>query len=251
MERPHHLSGTGQGELARCALLQLREAEVGHLDATAALQQHVLRLDVTVHDPLLVGVLQGLADLRHDRKRLGRRELARVHELTQGDALDELHEQEQLPVGLAELVDADDVAMRQLGERARLAQEACLELGILAELPRQDLERHDAVQALLARAIDDAHTALPDELEDLEVGEVCPHGLGGRRRRDLGVVPTPLGEGGLEQALGIVGQIGHGMGLSGLLPPQDARPQRGYRPILYAGPARRQEAGVRRPALAE
>ena len=63
---------------------QLGEAEVGDLHAAARVEQDVLGLDVAVHDALVVRVLQRVADLRHDRERLARRERARAQQLRAG-----------------------------------------------------------------------------------------------------------------------------------------------------------------------
>ena len=73
--RAHDLARAGQRRVLRLAAHQLRDAEVGDLDPALLVQQHVLRLDVTVDHALVVGVLQGLADLRHDGQGLFRRNL--------------------------------------------------------------------------------------------------------------------------------------------------------------------------------
>ena len=48
------------------------DAEVGDLHPPVAVHEDVLRLDVAVDHPVVVGELERLADLRHDRQRLGR-----------------------------------------------------------------------------------------------------------------------------------------------------------------------------------
>ena len=83
------VSVNSSGELAR----QLGQAEVGDLHAAALVEQDVFRLDVAVDDAFVVGELQGLADLRHDRQRLLRRQLAGLHQLPQIHAVDVLHEE--------------------------------------------------------------------------------------------------------------------------------------------------------------
>ena len=72
---------------------QLRQAEVGDLHPALLVQQDVLRLDVAVDHAVVVGVLQRLADLRHDGQGFLGRELAGVQQPAQVHAVDELHEE--------------------------------------------------------------------------------------------------------------------------------------------------------------
>ena len=67
--RAHDILGAGQGEVALLPE-DLGDAEIRDLHPAAFIQQDVLRLDVAVHDALLVRELQRLADLRHDLQRL-------------------------------------------------------------------------------------------------------------------------------------------------------------------------------------
>ena len=94
-------------------------------------EQQVLRLDVAMHDAVLVRVLQRLADRRHDGQRLLRREAPGLHRLPQIHAIHELHEQVVEPARLAEVVHGDDVRMAQRRERLGLAREALGELRIV------------------------------------------------------------------------------------------------------------------------
>ena len=72
---------------------QLRDAEVGDLDPALLVEQHVLRLDVAMDHAVVVGVLQGVADLRHDGQGFFGRELARIQQPAEVQAVDELHEE--------------------------------------------------------------------------------------------------------------------------------------------------------------
>jgi hypothetical protein len=47
-----------------------RDPEVRHLGPAVAVQEHVLRLDVAVHDPVLVSEAQRPGHLEHDLDRL-------------------------------------------------------------------------------------------------------------------------------------------------------------------------------------
>ncbi|MBK9128247.1 MAG: hypothetical protein IPM13_10670 [Phycisphaerales bacterium] len=110
--------------------------------------------------PRLVGVQQGLSDLRDDLDRF----LLGVH-LAVGQlvvdraALDELHDEVVKAVGLADVDGLDNVVVVELRRRPPLAVEARDELGVLAQPLRQHLHRDDAVEAELLAAVDDRHRA--------------------------------------------------------------------------------------------
>ena len=72
---------------------QFRDAEVGDFDPALLVEQDVLRLDVAVDHAVVVGVLQGLADLRDDGQGLLRRQLAGIQQPAEAQAVDELHEE--------------------------------------------------------------------------------------------------------------------------------------------------------------
>ena len=100
-------------------------------------QVNVGRLDVAVHEALVVGEVQGVADLRHrvDR-RLGVEALP-LDELVEVSAFHELHDDVVMArVGLPEVVDLDDVRVIELRHRLRLALEALFELRAGAHLGR-------------------------------------------------------------------------------------------------------------------
>ena len=80
--------------------------------------------------------------------------------------------------------------MGQLGRGAGLAEEALAELGIRAERPGEDLERHLAVEADVAGQVDHAHAAPPElPLENVLAGEQCCRGA--RDSVDMEVAPHP------------------------------------------------------------
>ena len=78
-----------------------RDAEVGDLHAALLVEQQVLRLDVAMHDAVLVGVLQRLADRRHDRQRLLGVNRPACISLPQVHAVHKFHEQIVKPAGSA------------------------------------------------------------------------------------------------------------------------------------------------------
>ncbi len=177
LRRAHRLL-RARDRLARLRLPHdLRQTEVRDLDAALLVHEHVLGLDVAVHDALGVRELERVADLAHDRQRARHVELFAAQELAQVDALDVLHQQPAAALRAAGVVDADDVGVREARERVGLALEARGEAGFVAGARDEDLERDPAAEGALARLVDGTHAALAEQLGDLELG---------KERRDLG-----------------------------------------------------------------
>ena len=159
-----------------------REAEVDDLRRARPVEKDVLGLDVPVHHPLVVRVLQRLADPRHDRQRFGRGEVAARHRLPQRDALDELHHEVVEALAVAEVIDADDVRVIQPRHRPRLAGEALRERRVVLQVRVQHLDGDGPVERPVARPVDGPHPAGPDQLEAVEVGQPALELLGRQRR---------------------------------------------------------------------
>ena len=107
------------------------DAEVGHQRA-AVVQQDVLRLDVALHDPPAVRVVERAGDLGGDAHRVGNRELLlAVQPVAQRLALHVRHHIEEEAVGLARVVQRKDMRMLQirrdldLGEKPVGADHRC------------------------------------------------------------------------------------------------------------------------------
>ncbi len=180
-----HVVGRAQDHAAARdagARAQARQAEVQQLDLPARADQDVGRLDVAVHDAARVGVAEAGADLQEDAHALGQgdRRLA-LDQRAQVVALEQLHGHVEPPVGLVHVVDADDVGMAQLADRLDLATEALVQLFLGGELLGEHLERHRPAQGQVAGAVDHAHGAFAQLVEDLVTAE-GGHGRGLRRR---------------------------------------------------------------------
>ena len=83
-----------------------------------------------------------------------------------GVPLDELHRDEDLVVERADVVDDDDVRVRQPRDRLRLAQRPLPPLGqrdAVAGLDPQELDRDLAIELRIVRRVDLAHPAAPDQ----------------------------------------------------------------------------------------
>ncbi len=139
--QPQRVDVRAHGDLARLQLLRrhvgrragaLRarlqlvrepgESEVGDAHAPSPVDHHVGRFEVAVQDVVLVGRGQTETELPGDLDRLalGRRAQPPQH-VGQVLAVDVLHRQEDVPVDLADVVDAADVGMRDLARGAHLA----------------------------------------------------------------------------------------------------------------------------------
>ena len=91
---------------------------------------------------------------------------ARVQPVADGVTVDELHRDEHRLVERADVVDHDDVGVRELGDRLRLAQQARASLRRAlagAGARAQQLDRDLAIQLGIVRGVDVAHPAAPDQ----------------------------------------------------------------------------------------
>jgi hypothetical protein len=77
-------------------------------------------------------------------------------------AVDEGHHEVDEIVRFADGVDGDDVGVRDPRGGLRLAHEARANIGSIGQFRGQDLDRHRALQLLVARPVDHTHTAPPD-----------------------------------------------------------------------------------------
>jgi hypothetical protein len=91
-----------------------------------------------------------------------------MHDLSKGQAVDQLHGEEYMAVVLALVVDSHDVRVAQLGCGAGLATEPLDEGLILGKVGAHDLERDLAIEALVQGDVDRRHPA---------VGQVRQHAI--------------------------------------------------------------------------
>jgi hypothetical protein len=100
-----------------------RDAEVGH-ERAAVVQQDVLGLDVPVDHPMPMRVVERVGHLTGDPHRVVHRKLLLPDEpRAEALALDERHDVEHHPCGLARVEQAEDVGVLQVGGGLDLAQE--------------------------------------------------------------------------------------------------------------------------------
>ncbi len=140
----HQPRGPGAGR-RHARGLELGEAEVEQLDA--ALGQHdVAGLQVPVHDPLPMRLIQRVGDLHAVAQRLleGQRPLGEA--VGQRLALDQLHHEVIHAVLVADVVQRADMRVGQGGDRLGLALEAELQLRVLRQVRGQHFDRDRPVE---------------------------------------------------------------------------------------------------------
>jgi len=157
-----------------------------------------------MHHALIVGVLQGLANLGHDGQRLLRLQLALAEQLPQVGPVHVFHEEVvQRPtflggralacrqLGAAEVVHGDDVRMAKPGQRAGLAAETRLEGRVLRQLRWENLQGHQAVEVRLAGLVHCTHATGANEFKNFQLGK--GRGQFGRCWRHKAAGSRPVG----------------------------------------------------------
>ena len=150
-------------------------------------QQHIVWLDIAVHDALLVRVGQRIHDLVQQANRLRHRKRTITRELlAQRLTLGIRHDVVEKAVRwrLARIDEREDVGMREvrgdgdLSQKARGAERA-------DEIRAKDLERDEPVVLAVARQIDGRHSAMAElSLDVIAVGERGTESLGDVARHD-------------------------------------------------------------------
>ena len=141
-----------------------------------AREEDVVALQIAVHDAEVVGARERGAHLLEDVD--GARERHRAaRELVRERRADEvLHDEVELAVvGLADVVDVDDVRVVDAVGGARFAQHPRAQVRLAAQVGADQLDRDDAIDEHVTGAVDDAHAAFADpRLEPIAPGNDPP-----------------------------------------------------------------------------
>lgn len=105
-------------------LERARQAEIDQLELSRRRHQHVLHLEVSVHDAVLVGVRQRARGLDSVAQHRVGRQAGRADDVAQRPALHELHRDEGRTIDVAHIEDSADVRMIQGRSGPRLGQQA-------------------------------------------------------------------------------------------------------------------------------
>lgn len=167
--RADHRAGDGVGRCHRRPAQQLGDSEVDHDDVRAALvlgHEEVARLEIAVQHALVMGVLDGRADLQEQPEPRVESEPHPVAVLDQRLAADIVHRKPGSPG--RELPGVEDPRdPRVLHERQRLA----LGLETRERVPHRTTRAHELDRGqprhrlALGGEVDDAHAALPERVE--------------------------------------------------------------------------------------
>ncbi len=144
-----------------------REAEVDDARAPVLAEQHVVGLEVAVHQARRVRGRQPSPGGDEHIQHLAPVTRASAEPALERSAAQELHGQEHLSVEDADVVHGDDVRVRQPRHRLRLAQQPRARRVLLTLLaPLEQLERDLSIELRIVGAVDDAHRAAADAFDD-------------------------------------------------------------------------------------
>ncbi len=160
--RPHHRADL---RLAGVVVKVAGEAKVGHLRLALADwrvglagEEHVTRLEITMHEIAAVCQMHRFRQRRHQSGRVARRQGLASQPACQRAALYEFKGEERPSVRLADLVDLHDVRMLQPRDGLGLYPEP-RPLGWVAIGAGEHLEGDGPLEGQVPRLVDDAHAA--------------------------------------------------------------------------------------------
>ena len=147
-------------------LQELGQAEVEHLDQPALGAHQVRALDVAMHDPARVRLVERVGDLQSDLDDLADRQRPLLHPRRQQLALDVLHHDEVGAARFADVVGDRDVGRTQERRGTRLVEQARPAVRIRLELGGEELQRDRTAEPDIFRSIHFAHPAGAKALAD-------------------------------------------------------------------------------------
>lgn len=177
LRRTHDHAGLGHRRLS--AVQGPRDAEVHHLHRTGVGDDDVGRLDVAVHDAVLVRVRERLEySGDYDQCLLGRRGLGVEEQIADGTPLDQLHHDVRDGLTahhiLAGVVHRHHRMVVEAGDRLCLAREAGLGDRVLCEIGAEQLDRDGATEPYVLSREHLGHTAASETVRQA-VAAVADH----------------------------------------------------------------------------
>ena len=144
------------------------DAEVRNLDRSVLQKHDILGLDIAVDDALVVGVLERAEDLERKVDRFFQNDAAAADEIIlEGDPFDILHHDILDHVAETDVVDLNDIRMREDRDRLRFVFEPAEEFAVLGVFLLENLHGDGAVVDQIVRPVDEGHSARADQALDL------------------------------------------------------------------------------------
>ena len=142
-------------------LLPQGQPEVGHERLAALVEQDVAGLDVPMHQPLLVGVVQRLGHRRHQFDRFVDRKPGLLEPRGEVGAVDVFRDDETGELlGAADIEDGNDVRVIEVGDGAGFGQVGFGIFESIHQFAMRHLDGHRALQLVVVGQIDEAEAAL-------------------------------------------------------------------------------------------
>ena len=161
---------------ARAALQHPRQSEVRKDRPGVGIQQDVGRFQVSVHDPLAMGVVQGIRQGHHELQHRVRRQRPFAELVLEVAPRHQLADDEGEPLVVSKVIDLEDVGVTQPGNGLRLLGESSHEGRVLGVVGGEHLHRHVAVEGGVVGPEHGRHATAPKLLYD----RVAPQAASGR-----------------------------------------------------------------------
>ena len=143
-------------------------AEIPDFYCPVAQQHDVLGLDIAVDDTALMRVHKGFCDLLCKMQDLAPRERAFfIHVLPERDAVYKFHNYVLDNIAVADVIDRDNIGVRQHCDRVRLRAESASELLVRRRIVAHYLHCDISVEPVVKRLVNDRHSALADNLKNI------------------------------------------------------------------------------------
>ena len=147
------------------------ETEVENLHLPVVQDEDVVGLEIAMHDAACMRRFEPARSLRRDGGRLLRRQRTAADQVAQRLAFEQFGDGVVHAVVAAEIVNREDVGMRERGDGARFAFEPRDAIRVGADRGRQHLECDIAPQLDVMRAVDLTHSARAEQADDLVTPE--------------------------------------------------------------------------------
>ena len=175
--RPHHHARHGEGlAVIGVSVHHLGDAEVEDLQQHGLAVHHedVLRFEIPVDDPAIVGGLQAGADLHQVGEHLPGRELALLgDDLAQLEPVEVSHDIEQPAIFQpAVVIHLDDVGVLDVRERLGFVVEALRDARVVGEMVSQHLDGHLPPDLRMLGPVHRAHAPFAQQAGDHVVADL-------------------------------------------------------------------------------